>query len=177
MSEESTRGRFAWHDLMTTDPEAAKDFYTSVMGWGTELWEAMSYTMWKVGDRPIGGTMKLPGEAVAGGARPHWLAYVDVPDVDATAARPHVDILLVLAADVSRSIDAGKYDLQRKGYAAALVDPRVLDAIASNPDKRIAVSLIEWADRYPDLIPKEAKWLSFELKDENTRLIREGKPQ
>jgi tRNA threonylcarbamoyladenosine biosynthesis protein TsaE len=39
------------------------------------------------------------------------------------------------------------------------------------------VSLIEWADRYPDLIPKEAKWLSFELKGENTRLIREGKPQ
>jgi len=39
------------------------------------------------------------------------------------------------------------------------------------------VSLIEWADRYSDLIPKEAKWLSFELKGENTRVIREGKSQ
>ena len=39
------------------------------------------------------------------------------------------------------------------------------------------VSLIEWADRYPDLIPKEAKWLSFELKGENSRVIREGKPR
>jgi tRNA threonylcarbamoyladenosine biosynthesis protein TsaE len=39
------------------------------------------------------------------------------------------------------------------------------------------VSLIEWADRYSDLIPKEAKWLSFELKGENTRVIREGKPR
>jgi tRNA threonylcarbamoyladenosine biosynthesis protein TsaE len=38
------------------------------------------------------------------------------------------------------------------------------------------VSLIEWADRYFDLIPKEAKWLSFELKGANTRVIREGKP-
>ncbi|HWM26723.1 MAG TPA: tRNA (adenosine(37)-N6)-threonylcarbamoyltransferase complex ATPase subunit type 1 TsaE [Chthoniobacterales bacterium] len=38
------------------------------------------------------------------------------------------------------------------------------------------VSLIEWADRYPDLIPKEAKWLSFELKGESIRVIREGKP-
>jgi tRNA threonylcarbamoyladenosine biosynthesis protein TsaE len=36
------------------------------------------------------------------------------------------------------------------------------------------VSVIEWADRYSDLIPKEAKWLSFELKDENTRVIGEG---
>ena len=39
------------------------------------------------------------------------------------------------------------------------------------------VSLIEWADRYSDLIPKEAKWLYFELKAENTRVIREAKPQ
>ena len=39
------------------------------------------------------------------------------------------------------------------------------------------VSLIEWADRYPDLIPKEATWLSFELEDDNVRVIREGKPQ
>ena len=39
------------------------------------------------------------------------------------------------------------------------------------------VALIEWADRSPDLIPKEAKWLSFELKGEKTRVIREAKPQ
>jgi tRNA threonylcarbamoyladenosine biosynthesis protein TsaE len=39
------------------------------------------------------------------------------------------------------------------------------------------ISLIEWADRYPDLVPRHAKWLSFELKDENTRVIREAKPQ
>jgi tRNA threonylcarbamoyladenosine biosynthesis protein TsaE len=36
------------------------------------------------------------------------------------------------------------------------------------------VSLIEWADRYAELIPGHAKWLSFELKDENTRVINEG---
>ena len=39
------------------------------------------------------------------------------------------------------------------------------------------VSLIEWADRHPDLIPRHAKWLSFELKDENTRVIKERAPQ
>ena len=35
------------------------------------------------------------------------------------------------------------------------------------------VSLIEWADRYPDLIPKEARWFSFEINGEDTRVIRE----
>lgn len=88
MPEESIRGRFVWYDLMTTDPEGAKAFYAAVTGWGTQVWEEMSYTMWTVGGAPIGGTMKLPDEAVAGGARPHWLGHVAVPDVDATIARP-----------------------------------------------------------------------------------------
>ena len=89
MSGDNARGRFVWYDLMTPDPEAAKAFYTAVAGWGTEAWEnpGMSYTMWTAGGKPMGGTMKLPDEAVAGGARPHWIAYVDVPDVDAAAAR------------------------------------------------------------------------------------------
>ena len=36
MPEESARGRFVWHDLMTPNGEGAKPFYTAVMGWGTE---------------------------------------------------------------------------------------------------------------------------------------------
>lgn len=89
MSENNARGQFVWYDLMTTDPEAAQAFYTSVVGWGTQVWEnsGMSYTMWTAGDTPIGGIMKLPDEAVAGGARPHWIGYVAVPDADATVAR------------------------------------------------------------------------------------------
>ena len=64
--------------------------------------------------------------------------------VHAADAR-QVDLLLVLAADVSRSIDDAKYDLQRKGYAAAMSDPEVLKAIASGPTGRIAVAFVEWA--------------------------------
>lgn len=56
-----------------------------------------------------------------------------------------VDLLLVLAADVSRSIDAAKFQLQRDGYAAALADPRVLEAIRSGRNGRIAVTFIEWS--------------------------------
>ena len=57
-----------------------------------------------------------------------WLLlYGQLPA--ARAAEP-VDLLLVLAADVSRSVDAQKFQLQREGYAAAVANPRVLDAIA-----------------------------------------------
>jgi hypothetical protein len=56
-----------------------------------------------------------------------------------------VDMLLVLAADVSRSIDDGEFDLQRKGYAAAMTDPRVLKAIHGGKHHAIAIAFVEWA--------------------------------
>jgi hypothetical protein len=56
-----------------------------------------------------------------------------------------VDLLLVLASDVSRSVDQPKFKLQRDGYAAALADKRVLEAIASGRNQRIAVCFVEWS--------------------------------
>jgi hypothetical protein len=61
------------------------------------------------------------------------------------SAADKVDLLLVLAADVSRSIDADKFQLQRNGYAAALANPRVLDAIGSGRYARIGVTFVEWS--------------------------------
>ena len=57
----------------------------------------------------------------------------------------NTDLLLVLAADVSRSIDEGEFELQRKGYAAALSDPRVLAAIRGGTTGTIAVCFVEWS--------------------------------
>lgn len=62
----------------------------------------------------------------------------------ARAAEP-VDVLLVLAVDVSRSISEPKFALERQGYAEAFSDPRVLRAIADGAQGRIAVALMEWA--------------------------------
>lgn len=72
------------------------------------------------------------------------LALTIVPFKPLTAAE-QVDLLLVLAADVSRSVDAKKFQLQREGYAAALSDPRVLNAIKSGRNGKIAVCLVEWS--------------------------------
>lgn len=56
-----------------------------------------------------------------------------------------VDLTLVLAADVSRSMDEYRFGLQRQGYAGAITNRRVLDAVASGPQGRIAIMFIEWA--------------------------------
>jgi hypothetical protein len=60
-------------------------------------------------------------------------------------AAERVDLVLVLAVDVSRSIDDPKFRLQRSGYAAAFENPRVLDAIQSGINHRIAVCFVEWS--------------------------------
>src|SRR5215471_12498620 len=60
-------------------------------------------------------------------------------------AAEEVDLLLVLSSDVSRSIDAPKFKLQRDGYAAAIVNPRVIQAIRSGALGKIAISFVEWS--------------------------------
>jgi hypothetical protein len=61
------------------------------------------------------------------------------------SAADQMDLLLVLSSDVSRSVDHPEFLLQREGYAAALTDPHVMDAIKSGPHQRIAVCFVEWS--------------------------------
>ena len=68
-----------------------------------------------------------------------------IAPMPALAEDGQVDLLLVLAADVSRSVDEKKFKLQREGYAAAIADPRVVRAMTAGPRGRIAVCFIEWA--------------------------------
>jgi Protein of unknown function (DUF1194) len=72
------------------------------------------------------------------------VALLLIPSGFAFAAE-QVDLLLVLSSDVSRSVDHPKFLLQREGYAAAISDPHVMDAIKSGPQQRIAVCFVEWS--------------------------------
>ena len=56
-----------------------------------------------------------------------------------------VDVALVLAADVSRSVDDDEFKLQRQGYAAAVTNARVLQAIASGQHGAVALCFVEWS--------------------------------
>ena len=59
--------------------------------------------------------------------------------------KPFVDLELVLAVDVSLSMDHDEQRLQRDGYVAAFRDPKLLPAIRSGPNGKIAVTYVEWA--------------------------------
>src|SRR4249920_4281600 len=73
------------------------------------------------------------------------LAFASALFAASPARTEPVDLLLVLAADVSRSVDSQKFQLQREGYAAALVNSRVLEAIQSGRRGRIGVLFLEWS--------------------------------
>jgi hypothetical protein len=70
-------------------------------------------------------------------------AALNLPAV--ALAQTDVDLELVLAVDVSRSMDFDELDVQRNGYVTAFRDPDVLAAIRSGPLGRIAVTYVEWA--------------------------------
>ena len=80
---------FAWYELITTDVEAAKAFYTRVMGWGVlnASLPGGAYTLFTAGDVFVSGLMHLPEDASEASGTPSWLGYVGVDDVDAAAAR------------------------------------------------------------------------------------------
>ena len=56
-----------------------------------------------------------------------------------------VDLALILAIDVSGSVNAERWELQRRGYEAAFNSPEVLQSIGSGPHKAIAVTMVEWS--------------------------------
>jgi hypothetical protein len=72
------------------------------------------------------------------------------------AAGSSVDMLLVLAVDVSGSVDRTRFELQRQGYAAAFRDPHVVSAIRSGPAQAIAVVVIQWTG--PALQVRAVDW-------------------
>lgn len=75
------------------------------------------------------------------------------------AANP-VDLELVLAVDISGSIDADEARLQRDGYVAALTDPEVIETIRRGTLGRIAVTYVEWAGA--DTVQTIADWMLIE---------------
>ena len=82
-------GDFIWYELVTTDLNGAQAFYEAVLGWAIRDSGVpdMDYRLAATATQDIAGLMALPAEALEAGARPVWLGYVAVDDVDAAVAK------------------------------------------------------------------------------------------
>jgi len=79
-----------WYELATRAPEKAKEFYSTVFGWGIRetAYGPVPYTEWLVNGTSIAGMMPMVnGSHWAPDLPPHWMVYFAVTDCDATAAR------------------------------------------------------------------------------------------
>lgn len=110
-------GDFIWYELMTTDADGAREFYSAVVGWDIEAKSdaPMDYRMISAAGGPIAGLMPLTAEMQAGGARSCWMGYIAVDDVDKTAAD-------IKAA--GGSIHMEPFDIPEAGRAAFVADPQ-----------------------------------------------------
>jgi hypothetical protein len=106
------------------------------------------------------------------------LALAALPP-DETAAQTPVDVELVLAVDVSQSMDFGENELQRQGYITALLHPQVLSAIRSGIYGRVAIAYLEWGGSQSVMVPwtlvedaASASRLAGALASEPIRTIR-----
>ncbi|HEX3842956.1 MAG TPA: VOC family protein [Steroidobacteraceae bacterium] len=115
MSNAEIRGRFVWHELMTTDPQAAGAFYSKVLPWKTQPSGMPDYTLWVAGKTQTGGLMAQPESARQAGAPPSWLVYIGTPDVDATAAA---------AERLGGRVLKAPADIPNVGRFAVLSDPQ-----------------------------------------------------
>lgn len=109
-------GSFIWYELITGDPDGAKSFYDSVVGW-TMAGEAQfpnGYRMIARYDgKNAGGVLPLNDEMRAHGARPMWLGYISVADTDAAAS--------AMVADGGHMLMA-PFDIPGVGRVALIAD-------------------------------------------------------
>lgn len=108
-----------WYELMTADPDASKAFYDDVIGWTIEAQPSgeMDYRMIDSGSGGgmVGGVMRLTEAMQAGGAKPTWLFYIGVNDVDASVEK-------IKAAGGSVLMPA--WDIPGIGRIAMVADPQ-----------------------------------------------------
>ncbi len=87
MSNQNKPGEFIWFELMTSDLDAASRFYEAVVGWeiAPSQHPQMDYRHVSAAGSGIAGMMQIDADMAAHGARPMWVPYIGVADVDASA--------------------------------------------------------------------------------------------
>ena len=114
MSTVATKvGKFVWHEQVSSDPKQARDFYTQLFGWGTEVFKPgeADYTMISSGGQNHGGF----STALEGAPPPHWLSHVRAENLDETIEK---------AKRAGGTLAAGPFEMDEVGRTAIIGDPQ-----------------------------------------------------
>lgn len=108
-------GIFAWHDLLTTDVEKAKAFFTATLGWTYQDYDLAGepYFVIKSGDEMVGGLGTL-AQGFLDSSQSYWLGFIEVNDIDRRFA---------LAVEQGASVVRPPHDVPGIGRLCVLHDP------------------------------------------------------
>jgi uncharacterized protein len=123
-------GTFSWAELVTTDADSAKAFYTALLGW--------DYDDQPVGDDAVYSMAARDGKQVAAlytdaGQPPHWNSYVTVASADEAAAR---------ATESGGSVVAEPFEVMTFGRMAVIADPVGATLCLWEPREHIGAALV-----------------------------------
>jgi predicted enzyme related to lactoylglutathione lyase len=119
--DQPAENTFCWSECLTTDSKATADFYSKLFGWRVEAHEMdlgtgpTAYHVFHAGENMVGGSMDLPPPAVQSGAKSHWLYYLMVGDVDASAKK---------ATELGGAVTCPPTDIPEMGRFCVITDPQ-----------------------------------------------------
>ncbi|HVL78668.1 MAG TPA: VOC family protein [Sphingomicrobium sp.] len=125
-------GSHIWYELITPDPDGAKLFYDAVVGWDVESQpstEGMDYRMIRRSDGNAGGLMRLGDDMARHGARPMWLGYIGVDDLDAALTAVEKD---------GGTVMMPAFEVEGVGRIAMVTDPQGAPFYLMRPAREMA---------------------------------------
>lgn len=158
----SQRGRPIWYELMTPDPGAVAPFYRAVLGWdipaqGMSNPNGSEYRMIGRADGgSAGGVLTLSPMMTEGGAKPGWLTYFDVDDVDAATAK---------AQKLGATVHMPPTSMGEVGRMAMLADPQGAPFYLMKPTPPPGTPDAQ-SDVFASKMPGHCWWNELETTDE-----------
>ena len=153
------QGSFIWYELMTGDPAAAKRFYDPVVGWSIQeetVAPGLEYRMIIRSDGGnAGGVMTLTDEMRSHGARPVWLGYLHVSNVDSSVE--------AMQADGGRII-MPPWDQPGVGRLARVADPQGAPFYLMDPEPP-AADVDAVSDVFSVDQPQHVRWNELATTD------------
>jgi predicted enzyme related to lactoylglutathione lyase len=145
---------FCWVDLATTDPAAAKEFYSGLFGW--EYYDVPTpmgshYSMCQINGYNVAGLSNLPAEMMEQGIPPIWSSYIKHDDVDAVAEK---------AVAAGGTVAMPTMDVMESGRMTIIQDPTGAMVGLWQPKEHIGAQLVN--------MPNALVWNELQTKDVDT---------
>jgi hypothetical protein len=124
---------FTWYELHTFDSDSAAAFYAGVLGWSTNdaAVPGRRYTLVSAGDAPVGGLLEKPANSFADGAKPAWVGYIGVDDLDTYSKR---------VEQAGGMVHRAAEDIPGVGRFAVVADPQGAIFVLFQPNAQMAQS-------------------------------------